>query len=738
AQPKLWSSEYPRLYTLLIEVLAADGRALEVIEQKVGFRRFEIVDGLMRLNGVRIVFKGVNRHDFCAETGRAVTEEKIRRDLITMKRNNINAVRTSHYPNHSALYRLCDELGLYLIDENNMETHGVWDMISRGRKDISFALPGDRPDWKDILFDRVNSVVQRDKNHPSVLMWSCGNESMGGSVILEMSRLFKKLDGTRPVHYEGVHWDPRYPETSDVYSQMYTPAADVRAFVRAHADKPFILCEYTHSMGNSNGGMHLYTELAYEEPRYQGGFIWDFLDQSIRTKDRFGAPYLNYGGDNGERPHDGNFNGNGIVYGDGSWSPKLQEIRFNYQNLVAKVGAADITIVNRSMFTPSSDYDCFVTLLRDGVPVEKRAVATDVPPLSEGAIEQPFAPGKKPGEYAVEVSFRLKEDTPWAERGREVAFGQGVIGAVPEKAAPMKHGALRVVRGSNNLGIFGDDFSAMFDLMAGGLTSYRYCGRELLKGMPQPNFWRAPTDNDRGWGMQAKLAFWKTASMYARAAGGIADSAGTVRKELPLTMNEDGSVTVTFNWKLPMAEQASCALQYTVWPCGRVGVCLAWDGDKSLPMMPEFSVLMKMDADYDDVTWYGLGPDENYIDRREGARLGLYKKKVRDNMARYLIPQECGNVTGVRFATVTDFKGRGLRFSGDGLEFSALPWTPHEVENALHSYELPPVNYTVLRVGLRQMGVAGDNSWGAMPLPEYTIDAAKPMKLEFCFEGILG
>jgi len=312
--PRLWSSEAPNLYDLLLTVEDGSGEVLEVIRQRVGFRRFELKDAIMYLNGKRIVFKGTNRHDFCAESGRAISEDKIRRDLLTMKRNNINAVRTSHYPNSSALYAICDELGLYVIDENNMETHGIWDEIARGGKPIEYALPGNRMEWMPMLLDRVNSTYQRDKNHASILIWSCGNESFGGDVIYEMSRKFRQLDDTRLVHYEGVAHDRRHNDTTDMESQMYTPVAKIKEYLAEHRERPFILCEYTHAMGNSNGAMHWYTEYAYEEPLYQGGFIWDYIDQSIRTKDRYGNTTYAYGGDFDDRPCDYNFCGNGIAY----------------------------------------------------------------------------------------------------------------------------------------------------------------------------------------------------------------------------------------------------------------------------------------------------------------------------------------------------------------------------------------------------------------------------------------
>lgn len=322
-RPKLWNAETPALYDLCMEVYTSDGKLCEIIPQKVGFRRFEMKNTLMTLNGKRIVFKGVNRHEFSSVGGRHVTEEELRKDLATMKRNNINAIRTSHYPNSSLLYRLCDEYGLYLIDETNLETHGTWDTAEQNG-DYDAIIPRDRPEWLPMLLDRANSMYQRDKNHPSILIWSCGNESFGGKDIFELSQLFRRLDSTRLVHYEGVCHDRRYPATSDMESQMYPSAEAIRAFLKKDRSKPFLCCEYSHAMGNSCGAMHKYTDLTDEEPLYQGGFLWDYIDQSLYRKDHYGREFLAYGGDFHDRPCDGNFSGNGIVYGgERNPSPKM-------------------------------------------------------------------------------------------------------------------------------------------------------------------------------------------------------------------------------------------------------------------------------------------------------------------------------------------------------------------------------------------------------------------------------
>lgn len=364
---KLWSAEKPDLYDLFFEVYDAQGICQEVIPQKVGFRRFELEDGLMKLNGKRIVFKGVNRHEFSSLRGRAVCREDVEKDICTMKQNNINAIRTCHYPDDSYIYELCDRYGIYMIVENNMETHGSWDAYLRKVRDESFVVPGNRPEWKDMLLDRVNSCYQRDKNHPSILIWSCGNESFGGSVIYAMSERFRKLDPHRLVHYEGIFHDRSFEQTSDMESQMYPSVERIKKFLKEHPEKPFICCEYTHAMGNSCGAMSKYTHLTDVEPRYQGGFIWDYIDQSLEKKDRYGKKFQAYGGDFHDRPCDYNFSGNGICYGkDRAPSPKMPSVKYNYQNISTKIGKDHIQIQNKNLFLSTSAYRCIVTLERDG------------------------------------------------------------------------------------------------------------------------------------------------------------------------------------------------------------------------------------------------------------------------------------------------------------------------------------------------------------------------------------
>lgn len=350
-----------------------------------------MVDGLMKLNGKRIVFKGVNRHEFSSITGRVPNRDEVIKDIVTMKKNNINAIRTSHYPDDSMLYELCDIYGIYMIAENNLESHGTWEAYNKGYVDLDFVVPKDKPQWREMMLDRANSCYQRDKNHPAILIWSCGNESFGGKTIYEMSQLFRQLDKHRLVHYEGVFNDRSYNDTSDMESQMYTPVAGIEKFLAEHPEKPFICCEYTHAMGNSCGAMHKYTELSDREPRYQGGFIWDYIDQSIYKKDRYGKWFLTYGGDFGDRPTDGDFSGNGICYGgEREASPKMQEVKFNYQNISVDFDSDYIfTVTNKNLFVNTSVFDAFAILLADGDEVYRTKLQISVPPMDRASYEVP-------------------------------------------------------------------------------------------------------------------------------------------------------------------------------------------------------------------------------------------------------------------------------------------------------------------------------------------------------------
>lgn len=734
--PLLWSAEKPNLYEVKIIVKDTHGNETEFISQLAGFRRFEMVDGLMKLNGKRIVFKGVNRHEFSSITGRVPNRNEVIKDIVTMKKNNINAIRTSHYPDDSMLYELCDIYGIYMIAENNLESHGTWEAYNKGYVDLDFVVPKDKPQWREMMLDRANSCYQRDKNHPAILIWSCGNESFGGKTIYEMSQLFRQLDKHRLVHYEGVFNDRSYNDTSDMESQMYTPVAGIEKFLAEHPEKPFICCEYTHAMGNSCGAMHKYTELTDREPRYQGGFIWDYIDQSIYKKDRYGKWFLTYGGDFGDRPTDGDFSGNGICYGgEREASPKMQEVKFNYQNISVDFDSDYIfTVTNKNLFVNTSVFDAFAILLADGEEVYRTKLQISVPPMDRASYEVPVTLKNSmidvEKEYCIVVSFVLKENTIWEKAGYEIAFGQHMIKKPVSEYSCDK--SVELVVGNGNILVRGENFKALFSRMNLGMVSYVYGGVEMLPNtIPLPNFWRTPTNNDSGNMMPQRYAQWKIASMYVttRQDQRFADTSPRVEKN-------DNNIAITYTYFMPTTPQSSCEVTYRVFGDGTIETTLSYDPVKELGDMPEFGMMFKLDADYDTVKWYGLGPQETYEDRQHGGKYGVYENKVADNVAEYLVPQESGNKCRVRYAKVMDKKGRGMLFFGDELSFSALPYTPHELENAAHHFELPPVHYTVVRVAKKQMGVGGDDSWGAHTHPEYLLDVSEKMEFTFCFRGI--
>lgn len=734
--PLLWSAEKPNLYEVKIIVKDTHGNETEFISQLAGFRRFEMVDGLMKLNGKRIVFKGVNRHEFSSITGRVPNRDEVIKDIVTMKKNNINAIRTSHYPDDSMIYELCDIYGIYMIAENNLESHGTWEAYNKGYVDLDFVVPKDKPQWRKMMLDRVNSCYQRDKNHPAILIWSCGNESFGGKTIYEMSQLFRQLDKHRLVHYEGVFNDRSYNDTSDMESQMYTSVAGIEKFLAENPEKPFICCEYTHAMGNSCGAMHKYTELSDREPRYQGGFIWDYIDQSIYKKDRYGKWFLTYGGDFGDRPTDGDFSGNGICYGgEREASPKMQEVKFNYQNISVDFDSDYIfTVTNKNLFVNTSVFDAFAILLADGNEVYRTRLQISVPPMDRASYEVPVTLKNSmidvEKEYCIVVSFVLKENTIWEKAGYEIAFGQHMIKKPVSEYSCDK--SVELVVGNGNILVRGENFKALFSRMNLGMVSYVYGGVEMLPNtIPLPNFWRTPTNNDSGNMMPQRYAQWKIASMYVttRQDQRFADTSPRVEKN-------DNNIAITYTYFMPTTPQNSCEVTYRVFGDGTIETTLSYDPVKELGDMPEFGMMFKLDADYDTVKWYGLGPQETYEDRQHGGKYGVYENKVADNVAEYLVPQESGNKCRVRYAKVMDKKGRGMLFFGDELSFSALPYTPHELENAAHHFELPPVHYTVVRVAKKQMGVGGDDSWGAHTHPEYLLDASEKMEFTFCFRGI--
>ena len=717
--PELWSAEKPTLYTLQLEV-RENGKTIETVREQVGIRRVEIKDALLLINGRRVVLNGVNRHEFNHRTGRTITQEDMLWDIVTMKQHNINAVRTSHYPNQTEFYRLCDQYGLYVMDETNLETHGTW-LFHSGPELPEHLLPNDLPEWQDNVLSRGEGMLRRDRNHACILMWSCGNESYGGETIYKLSQLFRREDPSRIVHYEGTGKDNRFPDTSDVESHMYWWPEHITGYVANDPKKPFISCEYTHCMGNSGGGMNRYTNLTKQYPHYQGGFVWDFIDQALLSDG-----FHHYGGDYDDRPNSGAFVGNGIVFADRTISAKLLHVKSCYQSVDIAIENPTVTLTNRFLFTDLSDFTLQWTLSKLGTVCQSGSLTAALAPSETCQVTLPVVSPDCAGEYTLDVSLQLKEDCLWAKAGHEIASAQQVFSVEGQLPTPAPTAAV-IEKSDVNYFVHEENYNAMFCQNLGGLHSLTVHGRELMKQPPWPNFWRAPVDNDRGWAMPQKLGIWKIAGLYAKA-----------KNEARYAVRTEDSLEFRTRFRLGGQKDAFCDVTYTAKGSSTIHCHVHMDAIEGMPNLPEFGLLFTLPLTHRTVRYYGYGPLENHRDRMEGSRLGVFEYPVA--VMPYLRPQECGNRCGTRWVEVLDERGTGIRISAidpsHPLEFSVLPYTPHQLEDAGHIHELPPSCFTILKVLSAQMGVGGDDTWGSMPQPEHMLPGDVAYDLEFNIEII--
>lgn len=717
-----WSAEIPNLYKLVLK-LKKKSEVTEVVTTGVGFRTFEMKNGVMLLNGKRIVFKGINRHEFDYQTGHALTLSEMIQDIEFMKQHNINAVRTSHYPNDSRWYRLCDEYGIYLIDETNLESHGSWQKL--GKLDPEWNVPGNNPKWRDAVCDRANSMFQRDKNHVSILIWSCGNESYAGEDILAMSNLFHKLDDTRLVHYEGCFWNRKYEMISDMESRMYAKPNEIEEYLQSHPAKPYISCEYMHSMGNSTGGMKLYTDLEKRYEQYQGGFIWDFVDQAIEQQMENGQKRLTYGGDWDDRPADYEFSGDGILFADRKPSPKAVEVKQLYSNLKFKIDDEQrIEIENQNLFKSTSDIEFHIRLLKKGHEVWKRIVFENIAPLTTKKIDVDWPQIKAEGEYVFEIDAVQKDAIKGIPAGVELCFAQQVK-RFKKHSCESKKVPFKVINGDVNLGIQGKNLRILISKATGGIVSYIFEGQEILKTTPRTIFARALTDNDRGNQFGFETGYWFQAEKYQK----VVD----IQQKI-----ENNNVEIMFKYQLPQVKDQYNYVKYSMDETGKLKVNVCFQGTSQLPLLPLYGIELGLNKQFDKYRFYGLGPEENYLDRHSGVKLGIYQGNAESNLAPYLVPQETGNHMGTRFLEVTNSQEVGVRFEmlDKPFESSVLPYNEFELENASHQEELPLSQTTWVRILAAQMGVGGDDSWGAPVHQEYCLSAEKKYDITFTIEGI--
>ena len=734
-----WSAENPCLYNFEVYIFSSNDDLIEKSSIEIGFRRFELKNGLMLLNGKRIIFKGINRHEWNPEKGRAISKDDMEFDIKFMKKNNINAVRTSHYPNNSYWYKLCDRFGIYLIDETNLETHGTWQRMGKCLPDIN--IPASLPEWKSAVLDRANSMYQRDKNHSSILIWSLGNESYCGDDIAAMSDFFHSVDKNRLVHYEGVFWNRKYDYITDMESRMYAKPAEIEKYLKGNT-KPYISCEYMHAMGNSLGGMNLYTELEEKYLAYQGGFIWDYIDQALWQTLDSGEKVLAIGGDFDDRQCDYGFCTNGIVYADRNYSPKVQEVKQLYSNIKMQFENDKLIIKNQNLFIDTSDYKFRFILEKNGNFFAEKELLINVKPCSEEIVDIPkdlvnlsIEHSKKIQnlkneeniEFVLTVYAELNVNNSWAKKGHIVSFAQKIM--FTEKLQKEKSflEKPKIVFGDFTIGIHGKDFSMLFDKREGGLSSLVYDGIETIVRVPKISFHRAATDNDIGCGFNINSSQWQISGKCSRQ---LENKFYAEEKENYLEIGyffESGS-NPRFEYNIIYKVNFDGSLDVEAYYPGIL--------DAKFKEMPIFAMDLRLKKDFSSVEYYGLGPSENYIDRKSGARLSRFKFNVKENLSGYLKPQECGNRTDVRFVKISNEKKIGIIFEkkDSNFEMSVLPYSSYELENALHIYDLPPHRYTWVRIAAKQMGIGGDDSWGAPVHEEYKILGRNPLNIKFCIK----
>ena len=723
---RAWSAEVPDLYRLVLEVLDPSGEVLEATAMGIGFRRVETAGGRLLLNGRPIGLRGVNRHEHDPERAHVVDDASMLEDIRLMKLLNINAVRTAHYPNLPRFYELTDEFGLYVVDEPNIESHGMGFLPE-------VTLAG-RPDWRDAHLDRTRRTVVRDRNHPSVVIWSLGNEAGDGENFDATSEWIREYDPSRPILYEPAG----ERDIVDIVAPMYVRPYWLEAYAASPSPKPFLLVEYAHAMGNSVGNLADYWEVINSDPKLVGGFIWDWVDQALRRRDASGREFWAYGGDIGppDIPTDGNFLVNGLVSADRKPHPHAYEVKKVYQPV--RIQAPDprsgrIEVGNLRAFTDLSDLAGRWELTADGiVAAEGTLPLLSVPPGASETIslDLPELAPEPRTEHLLTVRFETREAAPLLPAGHEVAWEQFSLGVAPGTAPRREAGdgaRLAVRESEGSVRIEGSGFALEFDRSLGVLRSFRARDRELLQSGPAPNFWRAPTDNDYGNGFPARSGVWKTAgSPPARVLDGI-----LVRED------PDGFRAVVESRFSLGSIGADYTLLHEVFRDGTVAVSARLSGvDEDLPEIPRFGTLLTLPDSLGQVEWYGRGPHENHWDRRTGAAVGRYRSAVADLAHPYVRPQETGTHTDVRWAALTDEAGAGLLVVGlPHLSFSALPFRISdldggETKSRTHWAELEPRDEITLTLDYRQTGVGGDDSWGAVPHREYTL---WPQDLEYRF-----
>ncbi len=719
--PKKWSAETPNLYTMVLSLKDKNDKIIEAKSCQVGFRKYETTDGVFKVNGQAVKLYGVNRHDHNAKTGKTVSYEDMKRDVELLKSYNFNAVRCSHYPNNPEFYDLCDAYGIYVMDEANVESHGVRGELTNN------------PQWGTAFLDRAVRMVERDKNHPSIFSWSLGNESGVGPNHAAMAGWIKWYDTSRIIHYEaangsGGKLSPQSKNTPednqdfvDIISRMYpTPEEFIEMELSQTKKKPVISCEYSHAMGNSNGGLKEIWDIIHKNPRLAGGFIWDWMDQGILVKEEDGCEQFVYGGYFGSELNDGNFCLNGIINADQTVKPVMYECKYVFQPIVFSKFKNDkktIEITNRHSFLHTDIYNFSFELIEDGVIVENGIVSLESLAPREnsiGRIQSNYV-FKNSKEYFFNIYAKSKKTNLWSGSNHIVASEQFIVSrnfnriSISEKT---EKGSLTIKESDAGLTVANDTIHIVFDMITGFLKSYEYAGKELVKKSLKPNFWRATTDNDRAVIKRIPgINIWKDASAK--------------QKLLNFKYKKIAENEIQIEAKYQLGQELGYNMIYKILSDGTIKIYNSLNAPDYLANIPRIGVQMGVTKDLKQVVWYGKGPHENYIDRNQAAFVGMYKNTLEELGASYAYPQEYANRTDTRWVKFLDNEGKGIQVQGGLFEFSAYPYTIENLETAKYKCELVKEETITLAIDHKQQGVAGYNSWSlkAAPLKKHSIQS---------------
>jgi beta-galactosidase len=715
SSPNLWSSETPYLYSLLLTLKDENGKFIETVSTKIGFRKVELKNGQLLVNGKRIMVHGVNIHEHNPVNGHYQDIATMMKDIRAMKQHNINAVRCSHYPNNIDWVKLCDKYGIYLVDEANIESHGM----GYGHENPAF-----HPEWDGAHMDRTISLVERDKNSPSVIIWSLGNEASNGDVFMKTYKWIKGRDKSRLVQFEQA--DEK--ENTDIVCPMYPRISYMKEYAaREKVTRPFIMCEYAHAMGNSSGNFKEYWDIIRGSKNMQGGFIWDWVDQGFEVTDEVGRKYWAYGGDMGSQNYtnDENFDHNGLVFPDRIPHPGLMEVKKFYQDIYFKAIQPEkglIAVENDFHYTNLRNYELNYEVLKNGEVIKTGSFNLDLAPESEKQVqlEMPDMPAADGVEYFLNVFATTRVGTDVIPQGHEVAREQFKAGEGKYFAkVAATNDAVKVTDDEGRFTLSAGGINVTIDKHTGLMDSYQFAGKLYFNKKPTPNFWRAPTDNDFGNGMEHKCNVWRVAGENTSLKNIAASQA-------------DGKAVVTAD--LYLNDVASdYQIVYTMTGNGDLAVNVSYKaGTNELPEMPRFGMIMSLDKEFENFSYYGRGPWENYTDRNFASQIGIYSSKVSDQYVPYTRPQENGYKTDLRWLTLTNNEGKGIRIEGlQPICGSALNNWPEDFDPGLtkkyrHTSDITPNrDEVILSVDLAQRGVGGDTSWGAYPHEQYLLKAKK-------------